>query len=193
LLFGIGSCGGKGPAKAINLHNVDWANVTIPGSVCGAKDPIQLRKRKAVVSSSRWGSRLPRVTVSSGWNPVVYGDLDRDGKDEAALVVDCNNGGGTADGVLAYAQIVFTAGEKSPRPIGIITPRQHPPHELPTLLRVSIQPGAVVAHEAWYRPTDGTCCPSGRSTTVWRLRGGRLQEVNIFIVTRASLSLGGGG
>jgi hypothetical protein len=115
----------------------------------------------------------------------VYGDLDGDGQDEAALVVGCSNGGGTADGFLAYAQVVFTAGKKSPRAIAVVTPQQrHAPNVLPTLLRVVIRRSQVIAREAWYGENDGTCCPSGRSTTTWRYTNGRLRAVRTVVERR---------
>ena len=155
----------------INLHNVDWADETLPGAVCGAKQPIRLHHHTAVVNSTGW-AKYRRVTVDSGWNPVVYGDLDGDGQDEAALVVDCNNGGGTADGVMAYAQVIFTAGEKSPRVLGVVTPQSSITYGAP-LVQVKIEPGKIVAHEFWYGPKDGTCCASGRVTTVWKYVNGK--------------------
>ena len=177
----------------IDLHRVDWPNVTLPGAVCGARHPIRLHRHLAIVVSHSWGKRWrsaswptwPRVTVEAGWNPVVYGDLDGDGRDEAALVVGCSNGGGTADAFLAYAQVIFRGGKRSPRVIGILTPQQRPnPNVLPPLLQVTIRRGEVVADEAWYGPKDGTCCPSGRSTTTWRYANGRLRRLTTVIQRR---------
>jgi hypothetical protein len=179
--------------RSIDLHQVDWADVTLPGAVCGARHPVQLHRHRAVVVSYRWGKSWrspawpawPRVTVDSGWNPIVYGDLDGDGADEAALGVGCSNGGGTADGYLAYAQVVFAAGKKSPQVISIVTPQQRPnPNVLPTLLQVAIRRGKVVAHEAWYGPNDGTCCPSGRSTTTWQYANGTVRPVKTVVRKR---------
>jgi len=175
---------GCGPAPR-NLDKVDWADVAVPGSVCGVGHPIELRRSRAVVTSTRWPS-MPRVTVEAGWNPVVYGDLDADGRDEAALVVDCNNGGGMADGVLAYAQVIFTSAGPAPRVIGVVTPQQRrDPNGLPTLVTVRIRPGKIIAREAWYGPRDATCCPSGRTTTIWTYAKGRL-NAGIPTVERAA-------
>jgi len=179
VVFGFG--GGSRP-KSLNLHKVNWAEVTLPGSICGASHRIRLHHHLAVVASSRWRS-WPRVTVDAGWNPVVYGNLDGDGQDEAALVVDCNNGGGTADGVLAYAQAIFTAAGNSPRVIGVVTPQRPDTYGAP-LLTVSIRRGKIVAHEAWYGPNDGTCCPSGRATTNWTYAHGSLRPGKSHIERR---------
>jgi hypothetical protein len=161
--------------STIDIRNVDWANVSVPGSACGATHSIRLHNDRAVVDSPRWPS-VPRVTVHAGWNPVVYGNLDVVGQDEAALVVGCSNGGGTAAGALAYAQVIFTSARKSLRVIGVVTPQQpRKPNRLPTLVTVKIRHGKVIAREAWYGPNDGTCCPSGRTTTVWTYAHGALR------------------
>ena len=147
---------------------------TVPGSICGATDPIKLHRGEAVVRSNR----LPgyrRIGVSAGWKRPASGDLDGDGEDEVALNVGCNNRGGTADGFFAYAAVVFTRVRSPRRVVGVLTPQQRPlPHNLPTLLAVKIEPGQVVAREAWYGRRDGTCCPSGRSVTTWHLVDGEL-------------------
>jgi hypothetical protein len=162
-------------ASTLNIHRVDWDEVSVPGSVCGARHSIRLHKGRAVVDSPRWPS-VPHVSVHAGWNPDVYGDLDRVGQDEAALVVGCSNGGGTAAGFLAYAQVIFTTAGKSLRVIGVVTPQQpRKANRLPTLLTVKIRRGKVTAREAWYGPNDGTCCPSGRTTTIWRYANGALK------------------
>jgi hypothetical protein len=162
-------------ASTIDIHKVDWLNVSLPGSVCGATHSIRLHRGRAVIDSRRWPS-VPRVTVDAGWIPVVYGNLDGVGQDEAALVVGCNNGGGTADGYLAYAQVIFTAARYSPRVIGVVTPKQpRKADRLPTLITVKLRRGKVIAREAWYGPHDGTCCPTGRTTTIWTYVHGRLR------------------
>ena len=145
--------------------------MSIPGSVCGASRPIRLHDGHGIVYTRRFASRLGgglrRIAVSSGWNHLVDGDLDGDGRNEAALAVECETGGGTADSALAYAQVIYRVAGGKATPLGVIRPRVQPKHVLPTLLTVTIHPGRVVAHEAFYGPHDGTCCPSGRATTIW--------------------------
>lgn len=162
-------------ASSLDIHKVAWAEVSVPGSVCGARHSIRLHKGRAVVDSARWPS-WPHVSVYAGWNPVVYGNVDGVGQDEAALVVGCSNRGGTAAGYLAYAQVIFTIAGRSLRVIGVVTPQQpRQANRLPTLLTVKIRRGKVIAREAWYGPNDGTCCPSGRTTTVWTYAQGALR------------------
>src|SRR5581483_11553729 len=103
----------------VALHVVDWRQATVPGSVCGASAPIHLRNKggfsDAVVKSNRWPD-WPRVEVDALWegSRPVYGDLDGDWSDEGALIVDCSNGGGTADGQLAFAAVIYTAERHGP-------------------------------------------------------------------------------
>ena len=157
-----------------DLHHVDWKHVSVPGAVCGSARPIQLAGT-ALIRSRLW-PWWPRVVVSGG-PPVTYGDVTGDGRDEAAFVVECSNGGGTADGQIAFAAVVYTGSAHNVRVLGIVTPRQ--PFQalavIPVpLLNVTLRHGEVISHEFWYGPHDGTCCSSGRATTTWRYRHGAL-------------------
>lgn len=144
-------------ARRLDLHGVNWANVALPGRVCGASHAIHLRGGTAFVAQTRWGRRWrrkvhwpawPRITVYAGWNAVVYGDLDGDGEDETALGVDCSIPRGTAGSVLANAQVIFTAAVASPRAIGLVTPRSPDTYGTPRA-QVEIRRGKIVAHEFW--------------------------------------------
>jgi hypothetical protein len=169
---------GQSDSSVFDLHAVDWQTVVLPGSICGGSQPIQLRGGQAVVRSTRWRP-FRRIAVDTRFDRVSYGDLDGDGRDEAALGVDCNNGGGTADGILGFARVIFTGGRHAPQVIGVVTPQQQvSPHASPTLVQVRIKPVAVIARESWYRPSDiGPCCPSGRSTTFWTYQAKRLRAI----------------
>jgi len=178
-----------GTASALDLHKLDWANVTLPGSVCGASRPIRLHHmgvRRA--EGTAFFTPIPRrwsrddfygkdgVTVDSGWAPVVYGDLAGSGvPDDAGLVVDCNNGGGTADGVLLYAWVVFSGGGGKLSVVGVVTPQVQAPNELPTTVEIAIHRGQIIAHEFWYGPYDPTAGGSGRATTTWTYAHGTLR------------------
>jgi hypothetical protein len=75
-----------------DLHSLDWRTVALPGGALIHADVDLLWWNPVVVSS---------------WSRPVFGDLDGDGRDEAALDVDCANGGGTAAGQLAFSEVVF--------------------------------------------------------------------------------------
>lgn len=172
-----------------DLHAVDWKKVALPGGVCGSSRPIRPR------SVTRWSGQAfihPDVTLI-WWNPVwvyswekpVFGDLDGDGSDEAALHVGCANGGGMAAGQLAFSEVIFKAVGESMRVLGVVTPRQplnaESPH-VPLLWTVSIDRGTLIAPEYWYGPYDGTCCPSGEARTTWKYVDGRLRPARTTIV-----------
>jgi hypothetical protein len=174
-----------------DLHAVDWRRIALPGAVCGSSRPI----RPSI------HDHVPEAFVHADvdlvwWNPVwvyswskpVFGDLDGDGRDEAALGVVCANGGGTADGQLAFSEVVFQAFGRSLRVLGILTPRQSPfdPHatHVPLSHVAAIKRGEVVVSEAWYGDYDGTCCPSGRATTVWVYRHGMLSPARTMILPK---------
>jgi hypothetical protein len=173
-----------GSSAVIDLHHVNWKAAMLPGRVCGVSHRIQLHDGKAFVRSRRWPN-LRRIEVAAGWNPVIYGDLDGDGLDEAALGVSCSNGGGTADSALAYAQVVYRAGTSSALAIAVLRPHWQPKHALPTLLTVVLRRGRVIGREAFYGRRDGTCCPSGRATTVWMYRHGTLRLASSLVTRRA--------
>jgi hypothetical protein len=155
-------------ATAPPLRAVDWGNAVIPASVCGAAQPIHLSNGQAVVDSTRWPD-FPRVHVTLG--PVQYGNLGGDAHQEAAVDIWCDNGGGTADGQLADTWVIFADDASSPRVIGALIPQQPPNPNTPHVPYfdgdLQMLPGRIITHELWYSPADGTCCPSGRATTVW--------------------------
>jgi hypothetical protein len=161
-------------------RSLDWRTVALPGGACGSSRPIRPHRYEygpaALVHPDvdlLWWN--PVVVYS--WSKPVFGDLDGDGRDEAALDVDCANGGGTAGGQLAFAEVVFKAVGRSLRVVGILTPRQPlaPGAHVPLSRVVAIRRGRVVVSEAWYGPNDGDCCASGRARTIWTYAAGRFR------------------
>jgi hypothetical protein len=160
-------------ASAIDLRKVGWGSVTLPGSVCGASEPIRLHHGSAFISPvpARFsGDSFPGrrgVTVDSPPDSVVFGDLEGSGRDYAGLAVNCNNGGGTADGVLLYAWVIFSGRGGRLSVVGTVTPQVQPSGQLPTQIEIAIKPARITASEFFYGPADETCCSSGRATTIW--------------------------
>lgn len=174
-------------ATAPGLRAIDWNNAVIPASVCGATQPIHLRNGEAVVDSARWPD-FPRVHVTLG--RAQYGDLGGDAHQVAAVDVWCDNGGGTADGQLAETWVIFTGDASGPRVIGALTPQQPPNPDTPHVPyfgeALQMLPGRIVTDELWYGPADGTCCPSGRATTVWTYSDDSLRATATSIDTQPS-------
>jgi hypothetical protein len=180
--------------RSEDVFGVGWKNITLPSAACGATHPIRLRNGSAYVHSAAW-PWWAIVVVSAtppSWKDGEYGDLDGDGNtNEAAVGVVCSNGGGTAAGQLGFSYVIFQAREYEHvlRAVGVIRPRQpFNPEEghVPLLGSVEILPGKVLAQEAWYGPHDGTCCPSGRATTIWTYARGKLRPSRTVVVLRPS-------
>jgi hypothetical protein len=176
------------PIPVNDVHRVDWRKVVLPGGACGSSRPIRLHEY-------RWSPEAlvhPDVdmlwwnpVVVSSWSKPVFGDLDGDGRDEAALDIGCANAGGTAAGELGSAGVIFKAFRRSLRVVGIVTPRQpllpENPH-VPLSSVKAIERRKVVVSEGWYGPHDGDCCASGRVRTIWSYRRGRLRPTRTTIL-----------
>ena len=195
---GVGAERGRpdATASALDLHKVDWATVTLPGSVCGAPRPIRLHHQPGLpaAAGTAFVTPIPRrwsgdafygkrgVTVDTGWNPVVFGNLAGDAGEIAALIVDCNNGGGTADGVLAYAWVIFSGRGDRLSVVGVVTAQaHHPPGELATTIEIAISPGKITSNEFWYFINDPLV--GHWATTVWTYARGTLRPPGVPVLT----------
>ncbi|MEV0154062.1 hypothetical protein AB0H57_10025 [Micromonospora sp. NPDC050686] len=146
-----------------------WVGACIPGDFCEIDGMVRLTGPETVTESQGWGE----VHIMVGHT--VRGDINGDRAEEAAVMLDCNNGGGTAAGQLAFAYVVFDGSDRGLEVLGVVTPRKQEDGVHPTLFQqVTLRPGRVTVRELWYRSSDATCCPSGTATTVWRLSNGSL-------------------
>jgi hypothetical protein len=175
------------PVPSADIHRIAWADVLLPGAVCGASHAIPPRRHAGGEAFVHADVNFPWVNpvVVSSWPKAVFGDLDGDGHDEAALGVGCANGGGTAAGQLRFSDAIFKVVGKRLQVVGILTARQpldaratHTPIEGVT----RIDQGRVVAREGWYGPLDGDCCPSGIVKTTWRYRNHRLVPARMRVI-----------
>jgi hypothetical protein len=187
--------------STLPLQAVGWQNETLPGAACKAGSPIRLHNHVAQISHTGFGD-----VNSSGSNPdlvqvaaaydVSYGQLGGVGP-AAAVDVVCSNNGGTADGQIRFAEVVFSGSATNARAVGLITPQQ--PHQanvghVPLLGKVKWVNGRIVVAEAWYGPNDPTCCASGRATTTWAYRTGKLTAVHTVVTkrpTRGTVAMSG--
>ena len=130
-----------------------------------------------IATPPRLSAGTPQVVISE--DRVVYGDLRGSGQDVAAIDIWCANTGGTADGQVQNSWVIFAAAEPTSPVIGVLTPQQPTSAKLPHVPYfddggIAIEPGRISVQELWYGPDDGTCCPTGRATTVWTLENGTL-------------------
>jgi hypothetical protein len=169
---------------SVDLHQVDWANVTIPGDLCRAPRDIQLRNGDATNVPSDFDGpeeNFPQ-DVGAFTDEITYGDLTGDGRDEAALPVLCANHNSTAAGQQAFGILVFDGSAGRPQVIGTLVGLQPRLGEPPNRIEIQqITPGRVVATERWYGPSDGNCCPSGRARDVWQYANERLSVVGTTV------------
>lgn len=158
---------GKGPN---DLRQMDWRQASVPGRFCDIDGLVRFRDGEATALSGRWGQ--VHLAVRADQENTTYGDLDGDGKLEVALAVGCDNGGGTAAGQLGFGYVIIGSQDGELVAIGTITPRREPEDlsHVTLLGDARIERGEVVVTEYWYRGSDATCCPSGRTQTTWHLR-----------------------
>lgn len=185
------SSGSTTPAtKPADLHHADLKNVSVPGSACLQSHPIQLRDGKARIADARGNPSPPSGTGAryvnlSEFGGVTFGDLESADVSDAAVSLTCDNNGGTADGVLLYSLAVFSGRTGHPVLLGLVTPRQQPAHELPTLFGdVNLSGGQLTVREFFYGPKDRTCCPTGRAETTWGYRNGALVVLSTKVTTK---------
>ena len=184
----IGAAAVASAQTRLSLQAVGWQNEPLPGGVCKASRPIRLHNHTAQISHTAFGnvnsfgSDPDLVRVAAAYD-VTYGKLGGVGP-AASVDAVCSNNGGTADGQIRFADVVFRGSATSVRLVGLITPRQ--PHSsnvshVPLLGKVKWVHGRIVVDEYWYGPSDPTCCASGRATTTWAYRTGKLTAVRTVV------------
>ncbi len=187
----VGAAAVASAQTTLPLQAVGWQNETLPGAVCKASSPIRLHNHVAQISHTgfgdvnSFGSNPDLVRVAAA-DDVTYGQLGGVGP-AAAVDVVCSNNGGTADGQIRFAALIFSGSATRVRPVGLITPRQ--PHSsnvshVPLLGKAKWVDGRIVVAEYWYGPNDPTCCASGRATTTWAYHTGKLTAVRTVVTKR---------
>jgi hypothetical protein len=176
---------GSTQVAAVQFSSVDWRNVTVPGSVCGAPGPIRLTQGRATIAAPPGFQAGTKQVLISGGSDVVYGELQSGGQDVAALDVWCTNTGGTAEGQIENSWVIYAVESGTLRVLGALLPQQpssakalHVPYFESDPKGILIQPGRITVHELWYASGDGTCCPSIRATTVWTYADGVLRPTS---------------
>jgi hypothetical protein len=97
----------------------------------------------------------------------------------------CSSQSGTADGILLYSLPVYSGASGHLRLLGLITPQVRPGKQAPATLiaHPRFEHEKILVHEYFYGPRDDVCCSSGRATTVWVYRHGRLTPQTPTITT----------
>lgn len=153
-----------------NLRHANWANMTIPVKFCAVPGLVKLKQSQATAVSGKWG----KIQIFED-SHILYGRLQGYSGEDAAISVWCDNGGGTADGQLAQAYLIFNQRGTRLTLIGTISAREQPSGvHISYITGISFKQKSIIAHEVWYRPSDATCCPSGTALTRWTLAHGQL-------------------
>jgi hypothetical protein len=169
------------PVGSGDVHTLDWGSVPVPGAACGTSGPVRVHGGEALVRSAiePWWPVVQVVTQRP-----VFADLDGDGSDEAIVRVVCSNAGGSADGQLGFADVVYRMTGRTLRSVAVLAPRQPltlSAGHVPLLGPIDAGPGRIVENEAWYGLHDATCCPSGRARTTWRYVNGKVTPTTVVV------------
>lgn len=157
-----------------DIHEIDWRRSRLPGDFCDIPELVAFEDGEATAVSNSWGA--VHLSVMSTPDDTVYGDVDGDGGDEALIHLECDNGGGTASGQLAFGYVVVRESGGALGALGSIVPKLTPQESSHVTLLgdVEIKAGQITVEELWYRTSDPTCCPSGVALTTWRWESDRL-------------------
>lgn len=158
-------------AKATDVRAVDWRNTRISARFCGVDGLVEIKDGEGTARSSLWGQVFFYVSSNA-----AYGDIDGDGKEEAAVNVGCSIEGSTAGSQRGFAYLVMTVRDGSLLLVGEVSAKsmKDDSWHVPLLDDPRFEKGAITVKESWYRPSDGLCCPTGKARTTWRLRDGVL-------------------
>jgi len=168
-------------AQTVQVHSVNWGDVTIPGQLCKVSGQIQLHNGHATVRHSGFGMALDVLMLA-----VTRGSLGH-GLQVAALQIWCDNTGGTADGELAEGIMVFDSPGGQAHLLGTLTPQHktsatvHIPYIVVNRIDTT---GHVAVTEYFYNPSNTTCCPSGRAVTLWKWTGRKFVPGRTKITSR---------
>jgi len=155
------------------FRGVDWKSLSVPSGACDTGHSVRLVNGSATAASRHWpGVRQVELYLDQE----SYGELGA-GASAAAVDVWCSGPGGMADDQLADVWVIYTANAGHLQLIGVVSaraPATKPGVHTSVIGAVNFRRGAIVADEAWYKPSDPTCCPSGRATSTWTYSNGAL-------------------
>ena len=103
---------------------------------------------------------------------IVFGDLNGDGQEDAAIIVTENFGGSG----FVNSLVVITNQGGEPVFSGVVSELEIAAKG--PLEGFSIQNGQIIIDGWWYAPGDANCCPTQRVTRVFQLTGNGLEAVN---------------
>lgn len=151
----------KKPQTISGIRKVDFKNFTYQVQAFSATGETA-KLRNGEFSGDSLNCRLDKV---------VYGDLTNDGKEEAAVLINCDTGGtaGASEGFV-YTMI----NDRASLLAGFTTEEDD---EIGTR-SASIKNGLLVVDRFVYGSNDAECCPSYHRSTTYRLNGNNLNKIS---------------
>ena len=128
------------------------------------------KKEKLTVKNGEFDRNTPEDKLYFVITEVVYGDLNRDGKEEAVVTTSMNTGG-TGN---FSSGIIFSM--KGKKPV-ILTRFEGGDRAYGGIRSVNINKGLFVLQQNDVGEAGGACCPEFSVTTMFELKGGKLVQV----------------
>lgn len=183
--LGVAVCTNVALAIGSGIRDVDWTRVTIPATVCKTIKPVALHGGSGSGMSDFWPgqTKSERIGVAAPTPPTID-EVAVDGTEAATLLVNCNNGNGMIAGVIAYRLVVFEMTNGALRLRATIAPVIQMSYgrnaTIPDLLRIESGSRFIIA-ESFYGSEEGSCCPSGRAISTWRMTKAGLKHVRTVV------------
>jgi hypothetical protein len=155
--------------KGADLHAADLKQITVPAGLCHTTGDVPLH------GGAGSGVTTQDVSVDVAMGDVVFGDLEGNGNDAAAVEVGCGpNGGGNQ--VEGQGYVIVSGATGRPATIGFLT-AQHGPtgyNFASVVEKIAITRGHIEVSEDYYQLGDPHSHPTGRATTTWTYADGKL-------------------
>lgn len=172
----VGAAGHTAPVTdPQGIRSVDFADVAQPGSACSNGLRFTPPGQIPVSGGQSQILDLGQLTQLVVDPAVAYGDVDRDGADDAVVHVTCSYGANGADDTVSVwslegDRVVQRASlDEPPEALGDGLP--------PTVQGISASDGRVTVTWSQYGDDDPRCCPSQQARVNYELDGDELAVV----------------
>lgn len=151
-----------------SIRDVDFNNFTYEPEFCGGEDRRKLTVKNGEFSEEKEVDGYTDRTYFSVFG-VTYGDLDKDGREEAVVASICNTGG-TGNFTEAYVY-TMKGGEPS-----LVVTLEGGDRAYGGIREIRIENGEMIVETNDPGEFGGACCPELIVTRTYKLKGGTLEE-----------------
>jgi hypothetical protein len=162
-------------SETTTIRSVDFADLTYPTSVCGEVIDQPPRGGFHLVDGVARADQLaPSGPYSVElWPSRSFGDVNDDGHEDTALVLDCSRGGQAQP--MGW---IYTLDDSGPRPLaGVVLDRELLPITgvlATSLTELRIGASTVITDWDVYLDGDARCCPTMTAVVAWTWTDGGL-------------------